>query len=69
MIQRMQVYGGNNFSSSKSAEVEIVAPGIGRIPCLECEGDPANYPKLFPPELGVTQCIDCKGRGWVYVSA
>ena len=47
----------------------MVAPGVGKIACLECEGDPEGYPSLFPAEIGVTQCIDCKGRGWVYVCA
>lgn len=61
--------GGQNFVAEKVMEVEHVAPGVGKITCLECEGDPATYPSLFPPEIGVTQCIDCKGQGWVYISA
>lgn len=64
----MTAFGGENFVSEKLVFVEYVAPGVGKIVCLECDGDP-NYPKLFPPEIGVTQCIDCKGQGWVYISA
>lgn len=58
----MTVWGGQNFVSAKSVLVEQVASGVGKIACLECHGDP-NYPHLFPPEIDITQCIDCKGRG------
>lgn len=64
----MTVRGGENFVTEKLVSVEHVAPGVGKIVCLECDGDP-NYPDLFPPEIGVSQCVDCKGRGWVYISA
>jgi len=29
---------------------------------LRVSGRPDEYSKLFPPELGVMQCLDCKGR-------
>lgn len=61
-------FGGENFVSEKQMYVELVAPGVGKVACLECDGDP-HYPSLFPPGAGVNQCIDCKGRGWVYISA
>lgn len=64
----MEVYGGLNFESAKAAEIKEVAPGVGTMMCLECNGDPEGYVRLFPPELGITQCVDCKGRGWVYVN-
>ena len=49
-------------------DVEIVGPGVGKIPCLECEGRPEDYPSLFPDYAGITECVDCKGTGWVYIS-
>ena len=48
-------------------EVEPVAPGIGRILCPECEGDQKRYCSLFPSELGITECVDCKVTGFIYV--
>lgn len=65
----MQVFAGENLATAVEVDVEIVSPGVGKIVCLECDGDPEGYPSLFPPEIGVTQCIDCKGRGWIYISA
>jgi hypothetical protein len=64
---QMTLYGGQNLSAEKLAEVEPVAPGIGRIACTECEGKPEEYPSLFPPEIGVTQCLNCKGLGYIFV--
>ena len=49
-------------------EIEPVSPGVGRIVCPECNGEPQSYQSLFPPELGVTHCINCKGTGFVLVS-
>ena len=36
----MSVWGGPNFVTEVPVLVEEVAPGVGRIVCLECEGDP-----------------------------
>lgn len=47
--------------------VEDLGAGAGRVRCIECRGDP-NYPRLFPAELGIDRCVDCKGAGWIYVS-
>jgi hypothetical protein len=63
----MTLYNGQNFAAESVADVEPVAPGIGRVTCPECGGKPEEYPSLFPPEVGVTQCVDCKGLGYVYV--
>lgn len=68
----MEVFGGLNLASSKAIEVEIVAPGVGKIPCLECEGDPEAYCAAYGPlreAVVPTGCRNCKNRGWVYVSA
>lgn len=64
----MTLYGGEQLQSSMPVQVEEVAPGIGRIPCPECRGRPLEYPSLFPPEVGISQCVDCKGAGSVFVS-
>ncbi len=72
MISQMDVYGGLNFVSKKAAEVEIIAPGVGRIACLECGGDPESYAAAFGDlreACAPCGCVDCKNRGWVYVSA
>jgi len=63
----MTLYRGQNGVTGKAVEVEPLAPGIGRVVCPECGGKPDEYPSLFPPEIGVTQCVDCKGLGYVYV--
>lgn len=63
----MTLYRGQNGVTGKSVEVEPVAPGIGRVVCPECSGKPDEYPSLFPPEVGITRCVDCKGLGYVYV--
>jgi hypothetical protein len=68
----MEVFGGLNFVSSKDVDVEIVAPGIGKVVCLECNGDPEGYAAAFgdlQTALAPNGCVDCKNRGWVYVSA
>jgi hypothetical protein len=64
----MTLHAGTRLVTSKPVEVKEVAPGIGRIPCPECNGRPDEYPSLFPPEIGITQCVDCKGTGFVFVS-
>jgi hypothetical protein len=52
------------------APVEIIAPGIGRITCPECNGDPEGYAAQFREgELTEPICIDCKGAGVRYVAA
>ncbi len=63
----MTIFGGANNESAKELDVHPLAPGIGRIVCLECEGKPDDYPSLFPPEIGVEQCLHCKGLGYVLV--
>ena len=65
---RMSVWGGENFVTERPVEIEPVSPGVGRIVCPECNGEPQSYQSLFPPELGVTHCINCKGTGFVLVS-
>ena len=65
----MSVWGGENFVTEASIEVKPVAPGVGQIVCPECGGDQERYRSLFPPELGIEYCVDCKGTGWIFVSA
>jgi hypothetical protein len=64
----MLAFVGGNPECPVPVDVEYVAPGVGRVPCFECEGKPEDYAKLFPPEVGVTKCVDCKGAGFVYIS-
>jgi hypothetical protein len=72
----MSVWGGQNFVTEVPMLVEEVAPGVGRIVCLECDGDPEAYVSRFPPELLVEcyvpgigpSCVTCKIRGYVLVS-
>jgi hypothetical protein len=64
---RMEVYRGKNHVTPVECEVEPVAPGIGRIVCPECGGDQKRYRSLFPPGLGIAECVDCKGTGFIYV--
>jgi hypothetical protein len=63
----MTLYGARNNETPLRCDVEPVAPGIGRVACPECGGKPEEYPSLFPPEIGVTQCVHCKGAGYIYV--
>lgn len=66
------VYGGRNLATSAEVDVEIVAPGVGKMTCPECDGDPEAYAARFGDkrrELAPDDCVDCKNRGWVYVSA
>lgn len=73
---RMEVYGGRNYVTPLLANIDIVAPGVGKMTCLECDGDPEGYAAAFPAELAAETyvdgightCRDCKGRGWVYVN-
>jgi hypothetical protein len=65
----MSVWGGENYVTEAEADVLLIAPGVGRIVCPECGGDQERYRWLFPPEISVEHCVDCKGRGFVCVSA
>lgn len=68
---RMSVWGGRNLVTEAVVHVEEVTPGIGRIHCPECDGDPIWYAAKFGDQrekLAPDGCIDCKNRGWVYVS-
>jgi hypothetical protein len=64
----LTVSGGRNHITKRLMEVEEIAPGIGRVPCLECEGRPEEYPSLFAPEIGVSHCMECKGLGYVLIN-
>jgi hypothetical protein len=64
----MTIWGGENYVSEMNVEVKVVAPGVGEIVCPECHGDPEGYPTLFPNELGITQCVDCKRTGRIFVA-
>jgi hypothetical protein len=64
----MSVWGGENHVTEAAMDVEPIAPGVGQIVCPECGGDQRAYRKLFPPEPGIINCIDCKGTGQVCVS-
>lgn len=66
------VWAGTNFVTEVPMPVEDVAPGVGCITCLECGGDPEVYAAAFGhlrSTLAPNGCVDCKNRGWVYVSA
>lgn len=65
---RMSAWAGENFATELPVEVEQVTPGVGRIACPECGGNQERYQSFFPAELGITECVDCKGAGFVYVS-
>lgn len=68
----MSVWGGTNFVTEAPAEVYPIAPGVGLMTCPECNGDPEAYAAAFGDrrhDLAPDGCIDCKNRGWVYVSA
>jgi hypothetical protein len=65
---RMTIWGGENYVSEMDVDVGVVAPGVGEIVCPECRGEPKRYPSLFPPEAGITQCVNCKGTRRVLVS-
>jgi hypothetical protein len=62
----MTLYGGQNSGAEKTVEIEPIALGIGRVACPECGGKPEEYSSLFPPEIGVTECVDCIGLGYIY---
>jgi hypothetical protein len=64
----MSVWGGENHVTEAAMQVRPIAPGVGQIVCPECGGDQERYRNLFPQEIGITQCIDCKGTGFVCVS-
>lgn len=65
---QMSIWGGENFATEAQVNVRPIAPGVGRIVCPECGGDQERYRSLFPPELGIAGCVDCKGAGFVFVS-
>lgn len=48
------VFGGPNLKLAKTVDVEFVAPGVGKIACLECEGDSEAC-------LRCRICIDARG--------
>ena len=64
---RMEIYRGKNHATPAECEVDPVAPGIGHVVCPECGGDQARYRSCFPREVGITECVECKGTGYVYV--
>jgi len=64
----MMLCGGENYVSERNVEVTPVSSGVGEVVCPECNGEPEKYATLFPPELGITGCLDCKGRGRVFIS-
>lgn len=68
----MTVRGGENFASQVTIDVEYIAPGVGKVACFECNGDPEGYAAAFGSMQGAVApngCIDCKNRGWIYISA
>ena len=64
----MTIWGGESFVTDAVVDVRPIAPGVGQIVCPECGGDQEAYRKLFPLELGIEHCVDCKGKGFVCVS-
>jgi hypothetical protein len=67
---RMETYGGTSYGTPAMVDVDVIAPGVGKMTCLECQGDPEAYAAAFGRlrhELAPDGCIDCKNRGWVYV--
>jgi hypothetical protein len=64
----MSIWRGENYVTEARVDVRPIAPGVGLIVCPECGGDQARYRSLFPPELGIEKCVDCKGRRFVCVS-
>lgn len=57
---------------STVADVQRVAPGVGKVTCFECKGDPEGYAAAFGwmrPQVAPNGCVDCKNKGWVYISA
>jgi hypothetical protein len=68
---RMEIYGGRNYAMPMLTNIEIIAPGVGKMTCLECSGDPEGYAEAFGDRrhaLAPDGYLDCKNRGWVYVS-
>jgi hypothetical protein len=67
---RMESYGGTDYGVPVMVDIEAIAPGVGRMTCLECHGDPDAYAAAFGRwrrDLAPDGCVDCKNRGWVYV--
>jgi hypothetical protein len=68
---RMETYGGLDYGSPAMVDIEVIIAGVGKMTCIECDGDPEAYAAAFGPyrhELAPDGCLDCKNRGWVYVS-
>ena len=68
VVRMLVTIGEQEYRKLVPMDVELVAPGVGKITCVECEGRPDEYPSYFPPGA-VPHCVHCKGQGWVYVSA
>jgi hypothetical protein len=47
----MEAYRGRNGIEPVPVKVEIVASGIGRVPCVECVGKPHVDPPLPVPSM------------------
>jgi hypothetical protein len=63
----MLAFVGGDPCTPSPGGCRVCAPGVGKVPCFECLGRPKEYVALFDPELGITQCTDCKDLGWVYI--
>jgi hypothetical protein len=50
-------------SEPTTAPVHLVLCNFGKLG----SGDSEGYARLFPPKLGISGCVDCKGRGRVFV--
>ena len=62
---RMSVWGGTNFVTEAMTDIEPIAPGVGRMICTECDGDPEAYAARLGElrhTLAPNGCIDCKNR-------
>ena len=57
----MTVYCGRNYVTGVDREVHTVAPGIGEIDCLECNG--TGIWDFMAPEIPADDCVQCKGTG------
>jgi hypothetical protein len=67
----METYGGLGYGSPAMVDIEVIAAGVGKMTCIECDGDPEAYAAAFGPyrrEVAPDGCLNCKNRGWVYVN-
>lgn len=62
----MTVYCGRNFATGIEREVRAVAPGVGEIDCMECEG--TGWWAFMEPEIPGEPCVQCKGTGRQLIS-